>query len=271
MPVLTDESESKKSSFLSWQVFCWLTVDAIWEFFWCWCNSKVSNLSSHCDTLSNLSYLDDSRISTFFTINFVVLLLVSILAICRSCKPSKCTNKIQKLIGQAQIFSNFCVSINIQKYCPSKNTRSPKSKKPKIFFLQEWFDWRMILKKVSLYNRLLTMVNSFGTSCLLKTYFLISSASLTMDLILLLPWSYARKLLNNFFTHKNFAPAHKKVYQYDLAVWTKWFKYHSNVHSLVTSGILKYLSRLALRSYLQNLPKGLQVKKIEKNKKKVWN
>lgn len=67
MPVLTDESESKKSSFFSWlirdEVFCWLEVAPMWGFFWCWWNSNVSSLSSHCDTiklieLRRLQHLD---------------------------------------------------------------------------------------------------------------------------------------------------------------------------------------------------------------------
>lgn len=83
LPVLTEESESKKSSFLSWltlrvEEFCWLDGVPMCGFACCCWWSKVSNLSSHCETLSNLSNFDDSSISTFFTINFVVRLRVSI-------------------------------------------------------------------------------------------------------------------------------------------------------------------------------------------------
>lgn len=100
LPVLTDESESKKSSFLSFiraDVFCWSTSVAICGFFWCWWNSNVSSLSSHWETLSNLSNFDDSSISTFFTINFVVRLLVSIFESSLSLQLISCTFQILKL------------------------------------------------------------------------------------------------------------------------------------------------------------------------------
>ena len=92
LPVLT-ESESKESSFFSFiraDVSCWFTSVAIWGFFWCWWNSNVSSLSSHWETLSNLSF-DDSSISTFFTINFVVRLLVSIFESSLSLQLNSCT------------------------------------------------------------------------------------------------------------------------------------------------------------------------------------
>lgn|SRR5690349_19348946 len=96
LPVLTDESESKNSSFLSIldDVFCVLDVAAMCGLLCCCCISNVSSLSSHCETLSNLSNFDDSSISTFFTINFVVRLRVSIFDCNRSCKGIECVYKI---------------------------------------------------------------------------------------------------------------------------------------------------------------------------------
>lgn len=136
IPVLTDESESKKSSFLSWhiwdEVFCWSTVAAIWGFFWCWRKSKVSSLSSHWDTLSNLSNFDDSSISTFFTINFVVLLLVSILAICRSWSGQNIPTNFEYLI-KFLIFPNFCV-LNQEE---NKYTECESNKKKKRIRVEE--------------------------------------------------------------------------------------------------------------------------------------
>lgn len=117
MPVLTDESESKKSSFLSWlildEVFCWLEAVLMCGFVCCWWNSNVSSLSNHCETLSNLSNLDDSSISTFFTINFVVRLLVSISNMRRRCDQTNYTFKnlqLRLISCWKLIFPKFCVS-----------------------------------------------------------------------------------------------------------------------------------------------------------------
>lgn len=102
LPVFTDESESKKSSFLSWLIldveFCWLEVVLMCEWFWCCWNSKLgASLSNQADTLSNLSNLDDSSISTFFTINFVVRLLVSIFDRSFSSSLTECAVKVLSL------------------------------------------------------------------------------------------------------------------------------------------------------------------------------
>lgn len=128
LPVFTDESESKKSSFLSWLIleveFCWLEVVLMCALFWCCWNSKVgASLSSHSETLSNLSNLDDSSISTFFTINFVVLLLVSMFNRSLSSRVTECAGNILYL-GLIK-----CFKLNFPKICVSSDEKINTQKK----------------------------------------------------------------------------------------------------------------------------------------------
>lgn len=139
MPVFTDESESKKSSFLSWlirdEVFCWLAADAMCGFVCCCWNSNVSSLSSHCETLSNLSNLDDSSISTFFTINFVVRLRVSIFKSNVSCVLTECTVKILKTISNIGVKTKFSEVLRFR----MKENKYTKNVDPMKSFELSWY------------------------------------------------------------------------------------------------------------------------------------